>query len=185
MTINIIWERTVFEWKHISVQEVDYEKAWKAMKYEKVVRNKVSSIVAVLPVTETWEFVLIKQYRIPQEDYVLELPAGLWDVEWETREQIAARELEEETWYRSDNLEELYTSPTSSWLTNERITCFIAYNCKKVSETLSLDESEQIEVIEVKKEEINSFLSEQILHWVLVDNKIFALLYHYFLSTSI
>ncbi|HSL57817.1 MAG TPA: NUDIX hydrolase [Acidimicrobiales bacterium] len=44
----------------------------------------------------TWDVVLVRQYRAAVDDWVLELPAGMRDVDGEPVDETARRELEEE-----------------------------------------------------------------------------------------
>jgi hypothetical protein len=53
-------------------------------------------------------------------------------------------------------------------MTDEKIDCYLALNCKKVSDTLDLDESEVIEVIEVSISEIDDFITRQITNGMTV-----------------
>ncbi len=61
----------------------------------------------ILPIHED-EFVLIRNYRYPIDEYVLEIPAGLVD-EGETPEETVRRELEEETGYLLRDMQRLCT----------------------------------------------------------------------------
>lgn len=115
-------------------------------KYEVVIRNNVSSIVSVLPITEDNKIILIRQFRIPLGREVIEQPAGLNDKPGESDIDAVKRELLEETGYASDSIEYALTVPTSSGLTNELVSCYIARNCQRVSDILNLDASESISV---------------------------------------
>ena len=79
--------------------------------YSKLVRRTVSApgggdfsrtyvdspgAVGVVAVTESLEVVLVNQYRAPVDGYVLEIPAGMRDVEDEPPMETARRELGEE-----------------------------------------------------------------------------------------
>jgi ADP-ribose pyrophosphatase len=69
--------------------------------------------VVVLPLTDKKEVVLVRQYRHPTGEILLELPAGKRD-QGEEPLTCARRELEEETGYRASELKVLtsfYTSP--------------------------------------------------------------------------
>ena len=60
---------------------------------------------AVVPVTDDGRILMVRQYRNALERYTLEIPAGALDAEDEPGLTCASRELEEETGYRSENLE--------------------------------------------------------------------------------
>jgi len=65
----------------------------------------IPDFAGVLPVLDD-RLVMIKNYRYPIDEMVLELPAGLID-EYETPIETAERELEEETGYILKNAEKL------------------------------------------------------------------------------
>lgn len=71
--------------------------------------------VVVVPVDETGErALLVRQYRVATDGDLLEVPAGKRDVEGESPEETARRELEEETGHRPGRLvklAEFYNSP--------------------------------------------------------------------------
>jgi ADP-ribose pyrophosphatase len=76
--------------------------------------------VSVVPLLDDGRVVLVRQYRAPLDEFVLELPAGKRDVAGEPPEITAARELEEEVGYRAgrlDKLCEFFNSPgfTDEW----------------------------------------------------------------------
>ena len=56
--------------------------------------------VAIVPVTPDGDVVLVRQFRPPVRDDLLEVPAGLLDIEGEDARTCAERELFEETGYR-------------------------------------------------------------------------------------
>src|SRR5688500_12711198 len=60
---------------------------------------------AVLPVTPQGEVLLVRQFRPAVRQTLLEIPAGLLDVDGEDALTCAARELFEETGYRHDSIE--------------------------------------------------------------------------------
>ena len=165
--------------KHISVIEQSYTNDKKVGTYEVIVRNNVSSIISVLPITQDNEIVLIRQFRIPLGQEVIEQPAGLNDKPGESNINAAKRELLEETGYSSDELEYILTVPTSSGLTNELISCYVARNCQKVSHLLDLDSSESISVLTLPIETAFQYLVEEARKGNLVDSKVFMMLQWY------
>lgn len=128
-------------------------------KYEVVVRNNVSSIVSVLPITENDEVILIRQFRIPLGREVIEQPAGLNDKPGESDIDAIKRELLEETGYSSRDIRYALTVPTSSGLTSELISCYIARGCERVSDILDLDSSESISVFTLPVDTAFEYLS--------------------------
>lgn len=90
--------------------------------------------VAVVPVTEDGQIVLVRQYRAPVDQELLEIPAGTLDVPGEQRAAAAARELEEEVGLRPGRLEELCTFYNSPGFCDERTTLFLAQELTPVPE---------------------------------------------------
>ena len=70
-----------------------------------VVRHQAA--VAIVPLLENGEVMLIRQYRGPVDAELLEIPAGLCDVDGEALEETARRELAEEIGMRPAQLEQI------------------------------------------------------------------------------
>jgi 8-oxo-dGTP pyrophosphatase MutT (NUDIX family) len=82
--------------------------------------------VAILALDERNRVLMIRQYRHPVGRLLWELPAGLRDHEGESLEEVARRELREETGYAAktwDTLVDYYSSPGFN---TERIRIFLA-----------------------------------------------------------
>ncbi len=111
---------------------------------------------AVVPVTKDGKILMVKQYRNALERNTLEIPAGALDAEDEPGIDCARRELEEETGYRSEDLEWLITLRTTVAFCNERIEVYVAKNL--IPSKQHLDEDEFIDLqaytIEELKEKI-------------------------------
>ena len=71
--------------------------------WESVERVNCNGIVAIIPVTDNGEVLLIRQYRPPVNGYVIEFPAGLND-RGDTLEGAAQRELLEETGHSASEM---------------------------------------------------------------------------------
>jgi ADP-ribose pyrophosphatase len=69
---------------------------------------------------------MIRQLRQSIRSETVEIPAGILDREEETPAECAARELEEETGYRAQDVEPLGVIHTSPGFTDERIELFTA-----------------------------------------------------------
>jgi ADP-ribose pyrophosphatase len=111
--------RRVFDGRLI---KVDVE-TWPAGEREVVHHPGACAVVAFTP---QGEVVLVRQVREAVRQELLEIPAGIFDVEGEDGAACAARELLEETGYRALNMERLATIYTSPGFTDERIELFRA-----------------------------------------------------------
>ena len=99
---------------------------------------------AVLPVTEDGKILMVRQYRNALDRETLEIPAGKLDAPDEPKITCAYRELEEETGFRSDNLENLISINTTVAFCDEAIDIFVARNL--IPSHQHLDEDEVIDV---------------------------------------
>jgi ADP-ribose pyrophosphatase len=89
-----------------------------------VVRNPGAA--AVLPVTRDGDVVLVRQFRPPVRREIVEIPAGLLDVDGEDALSCAARELFEETGYRHAAIEFLGGIYPSPGVLDEYVHLFLA-----------------------------------------------------------
>ena len=130
---------------------------------------------AVVPVTNEGKILMVRQWRNALDRYTLEIPAGALEKE-EPAATCVARELEEETGYRSENIEWLIT--TNSWLafTNEQVEIFVARDLVPAQQ--KFDEEESIELEEYTIEE----LKELIFKGIIKDSKTVAGLLAYALK---
>ncbi|NDC48842.1 MAG: NUDIX hydrolase [Micrococcales bacterium] len=90
--------------------------------------------VAVFALNSSNEVLLIRQYRAPVNEFLLEIPAGLLDVAGEDKLDTAKRELREEADYEAKHwelLQEFHTTPGSS---SETITIFLARELTPLAE---------------------------------------------------
>ncbi|MEZ3434625.1 MAG: NUDIX hydrolase [Lachnospiraceae bacterium] len=107
---------------------------------------------AVVPVLDDGRLLMVTQYRNALDRLTLEIPAGKLDYPEEPGIACAKRELEEETGYRSEQLEWLLTLRTTVALCNERIEIFVARNL--IPSKQKLDEGEYVTVKAYTVEEL-------------------------------
>ena len=134
---------------------------------------KHKGAAAVVPVTEDGKILMVRQYRNALERYTLEIPAGALDEENEPGRECASRELEEETGFRSENMEWLITLRTTVAFCNERIEVYVAKDL--IPSKQHLDEDEFIDLKAYTLEE----LKEKIFSGEIEDGKTVASLMAY------
>jgi ADP-ribose pyrophosphatase len=88
-----------------------------------IVKHGGSAVV--MPVDKKNRILLVKQYRLPVEDYLWELPAGRLDP-GETPLQAARRELIEETGYHAKKWQQLAAFYASPGFLAEKMTIYLA-----------------------------------------------------------
>ena len=113
---------------------------------------KHKGAAAVVPVTDEGKILMVRQYRNALERYTLEIPAGALDTADEPEITCASRELEEETGYRSENLDWLINLRTTVAFCNEKIEVFVAKNL--IPSKQHLDEDEFIDLGAYTMEEL-------------------------------
>lgn len=111
-----------------------------------------------LPVTEDGKIVLIRQYRHPVNEIMIETPGGFID-EGEDFVTGMQRELLEETGYHFNQVEHVGRAAANPGLLNNYTEFFLATGGKKTSGQ-SLDRNEEIDIIEVSFAELRALLME-------------------------
>ena len=116
---------------------------------------KHKGAAAVIPITDDGKVVMVRQYRNALDRETLEIPAGGLNPDEPTID-AAARELEEETGYRSNDLELLITVATTVAFCNEKIDIYLARNL--IQSKQNLDEDEYVEVEEYTVDELTDMI---------------------------
>lgn len=111
---------------------------------------KHQGAAAVVPVTDKGTLLLVRQYRNALDRFTLEIPAGGLTGPDEPTIEAAARELEEETGYASDDLELLISIYPTVAYSNEKIDIYLAKNLRKTSQHLDEDEFLNVEEWEIE-----------------------------------
>jgi ADP-ribose pyrophosphatase len=120
-----------------------------------VVRHIGSAVV--MAVDDKKRILLVRQYRLPAERYLWELPAGRLDT-GETPLQAARRELAEETGFKARTWTKLATFWVSPGYVQERMTIFLATNLKEGVATPMDDE--QIEMAWFTRKQVADMIAK-------------------------
>ncbi|GAA0084360.1 NUDIX hydrolase [Clostridium sp. CTA-7] len=120
----------------------------------------IDAVVIIAKHIREEKLVIIRQFRVPINDYVIELPAGLIDGK-ESFEEAVKRELKEETGL--DLIEIDYTKTkekvyVSVGMTDESV-ALVNCLCDGIMSTENLEEDEDIEVMMLSKNEAKELLN--------------------------
>jgi len=173
--VRIIGTRTAWEGKFLRFILTTYADSSSVVReWESFERVNCEGIVAIVPITDDEEVLLIRQFRPPVRGYVIEFPAGLSEKD-DTLEEAARRELLEETGYSAKDMIYLTEGPLSSGASGEILTAFLARGLefKGIGER---DETEDIEVLKIPINGLHDRLYALRLEGNLIDLKILGLL---------
>ena len=145
-------------------------------KWEYVSRTRGVSAAAILAVDDG-HVILVEQFRVPLGRPCLELPAGLIgdEEEGEEVEAAAIRELEEETGYRAERMEDLGRFHASPGMSSEGFNLLRAHGLTKVGEGGGVA-GEDIAVHRVPLDEIAAFIAAKRADGYAMDVKLLLLL---------
>lgn len=146
-------------------------------RWEYCERVRHTGAVMVFACTPEDKLVLVEEYRPPVGKPCLCFPAGLsGDGEAESEAHAARRELLEETGYEAEELQYLFSGPSSPGLTSETLSFYLASGLRKVAAGGGVDH-ERIIVHEAPLEVIDEWLAEQVAQGKAIDSRIYAGLY--------
>lgn len=133
--------KKIFDGKIIKLELQTVELCNKNLAEREIVRHKGG--VAVIPITENNEIIMVRQFRKAFDEELLEIPAG--KIEHDEKPEVCAiRELKEETGLSADKISLLNVMYPSPGYTDEKI---YIYKAEGLTEgDLSLDEDEFLNV---------------------------------------
>lgn len=150
-------------------------------RWEYVSRARGIGAAVILAIDEAADgrhVILVDQYRVPLSSRCVELPAGLvgdGDEADEAPALAAARELEEETGYHAERMEELGRFHSSPGMVSESFTLFRAHGLRKISAGGGTP-GEDIIVHRVPLNGLNAWLADRRAEGYAVDVKLLLLL---------
>jgi ADP-ribose pyrophosphatase len=145
--------------------------------WEFVERPNISGIVVIIGTTARGGLVLVSQWREPVGAWVVELPAGLaGDVpgrEQEALAEAAQRELLEETGFKANSMDLIFTGAPSPGISDEVVTFFRARGLGRVGRGGGeVDEGVRAHVVSLSG--LDVWLAAMQSHGALVDPKVFT-----------
>ena len=159
--MEVTGRTTAYEGKYLRIVEkrvvtrTGTTRTWETVERSNVTGN---GAVVVIAVTTEGELLFEKNWRVPTESYVIQFPAGLTDLDGESEEATARRELLEETGYAAKEMIPVLVSPLSAALIRTRAMHFFAPGVEFAGKPTSSD-IEDIEVIKVPVEKADEFMS--------------------------
>lgn len=127
---------------------------------------------AIVAQDEDGKLLMVRQYRNTMDGYTIEIPAGGRNP-GESMAECAARELEEETGFRTEKVEFLVDFVATIAYSNEKIGIY--WTDRLIPSKQHLDEDEDVEVLRYSLEE----LTDMILEGTIVDGKTIAAIMAY------
>ena len=122
-TERVATTRRIYEGRIVSLREDAVTLSDGRSALREVVEH--GDVAATVPIDADGNVILVRQYRLPAGDALLEVPAGGVDA-GESIEAAAQRELQEETGYRAERLERLAGFFVSPGYCTEFIHVFLA-----------------------------------------------------------
>lgn len=120
--------------------------------------------VNIVPLTPDLNVVLIRQFRVGVDDFVVETPGGMVDPADASPLAAARRELREETGYGSDDIVPIGRSHPNPATQNNSVWFFAARGVRKLGEQ-NLDPGEDIEIVLADLADVEAMIAAgQITH---------------------
>lgn len=137
MQEKTIKSRKIYKGRIISVRDDTVRMATGRITSREVVVHP--GAVGVIALTSKNEIILVRQYRKPAEQVMLEIPAGLFN-KGENLAVAARRELEEETGYKAGKIKKVFSAFMSPGYSTEKFHYFLTKDLTKTSQRYEEDE---------------------------------------------
>lgn len=160
MSFRKVGERRSYDGHFVHVAVVTFAGSDGTTFEREVIRHRGAvSVVALTP--DQRSAVLVRQFRAAIADVVLEVPAGMCDVDGEPTELTARRELEEEAGLRAVGALELLTEyVVAVGLTDEIMTIYLCRETEPCPARPQSAEEELMEVVEVALDDVPAMIAD-------------------------
>ena len=140
--------KKIYQGRIIGLRDDEVELATGVLSHREICEHP--GAVAVVALTDNSEIVLIRQFRKPTEQILIEIPAGLFNND-EGLENAALRELKEETGYVAKNIKHALSMYTSPGYSTELLHYFLATDLTKEKQNYEEDEHIEVELTKIEK----------------------------------
>ncbi|MFW6364862.1 MAG: NUDIX hydrolase [Spirochaetota bacterium] len=152
---KILSHKTVFQRKIYRIDELACEHPVMQRRHEFTVMH-TPDWINIIAVTADGRFIMVRQHRLGTDEFTIETPAGLVE-DNEDLSDAAVRELREETGYSPSRIYHLKTLKANPAIMNTRLHLYAAEDCT-LTHPQELDDSEDIEVVLFRKNEIDEMI---------------------------
>lgn len=128
---------TIFSGKIFSVEARHITDERGKTTYREIVKHSGAS--CIMPILPDGNLVFVKEYRSAIEKKMISFPAGIIDP-GENSVTCAARELEEETGYKANDIEPVFEIHSSAGFTDEKVSVFVARDLEEGVQNFDGDE---------------------------------------------
>jgi ADP-ribose pyrophosphatase len=153
-------ERRTYDGHFVHVAVATFEAEDGSTFEREIIRHRGAvAVVALTP--DGRSAVLVRQFRPSIEDVLLELPAGMRDVEGEPAEETGRRELEEEAGLRAVGPLELLTEyVVAVGLTDEHLALYLCRETEPCDARPQSAEEAEMEVVEVALDDVPAMIAD-------------------------
>lgn len=116
--------------------------------------------VAVLPLHDDGTVTLVRQYRAPIDEHLLEIPAGIRDVDDEPTQTTAARELAEEVGLEAERYEHLVAFHNAPGMSDEVVHVYLATGLHEIDASAQGPEEEAMTVERHHLDELAAMIAD-------------------------
>jgi ADP-ribose pyrophosphatase len=152
-------EREEFRGHVISVVVAEFE-APDGQRFEREIVRHPGAVSVVPIVDDGATVILVRQFRAPVEQNLLEIPAGKRDVAGEPPALTARRELEEEIGMRAGRLEPLADLFMTPGFSDERMTIFMALDLEPTALQAHGIEEEHMTIERVALDDVPGLIAD-------------------------